>query len=293
LTTTAELADCFETKRKGVEHLLSVVEQIDPSICVFLNNGSIVDLTSGLREPDKVAAANWAAPSILIGRLVKDAIFIDAGSTTTDIIPISGGVPLIEDTSDLGRLTNHHLVYTGALRTNVATIAANVVIDGRKVSTASEYFSTTGDVNLVLRLIEPSDFNVPTADGGPVNIPAAMRRLARVVCSDTDQLDALQIEEMVRNIHDKQVARVAHHIDKALENSELDPTTTCIVAGMGKSCLAEPAARAAGLNTIMPFHELLVSRLGLDVDLDADDISSVAPAISVSLLRILGNSSCG
>jgi probable H4MPT-linked C1 transfer pathway protein len=293
ITTTAELADCFETKKEGVAHLLSVVEELDPSACVFLNDGRIVDLTSGKDETDRVAAANWAASSILIGQLVKEAIFIDAGSTTTDIIPISGGVPVIEDPSDLGRLTNHHLVYTGVLRTNVATIASHVDIGGSRVGTASEYFCTTGDVNLVLGLIKASDYTIPTADGGPVSLSAALRRLARVVCSDTNQLTTTQIEEIARYIHEKQVSRIAHHIEEALKAAGLDSSTTCIIAGIGKSCLAERAATSAGLTSVITLNELLVSILGLDFDLNPKNIDPVAPAISVSLLRALRILGCG
>jgi probable H4MPT-linked C1 transfer pathway protein len=292
LTTTAELADCFRTKKEGVEHIISVISRIEPYIGVFLNDGRIVDRSAGLKEPSKIAAANWVAPSLLIGQMIQDALFIDAGSTTTDVIPISGSSPIIGDPSDMGRLENHQLIYSGALRTNVATIADHVIIDGRKIGTASEYFSTTGDVNLVLGLLNQADYTVPTSDGGPASIQGALCRLSRVVCSDLDHLSTDQIEEMAKYIHDLQVAKVAGHIAELIELEEINPKFLCVVAGIGMKCLAEPAARAAGVDKIIPFHELLTS-IGINCSGMGFRISSMAPAISLSILKALGTVSCG
>ena len=293
LTMTAELADCFGTKREGVVQILSMIERIEPSVSVLLNNGKIVDLSTGLREPGRIAAANWVAPSLLIGRMMPESLFIDVGSTTTDIIPISGGSFSLDDPSDMGRLANHQLVYTGALRTNVATITDHVIINGQKIYTASENFSTTGDVNLVLGLIEQSDYTVPTSDGQPATFQGALRRLSRVICSDLEHLTKDQVEEMAKYIHQVQVTKTADHISRLIENDDLDPKQTCVVAGMGISCLAEPAARAAGLDRIITFHELLTSRLGIKYAGSESEISAIAPAISLSILGALGTINCG
>ena len=65
------------------------------------------------------------ASSLLLGKDYRDSIFVDIGSTTTDIIPIKNGKPLAGKT-DFKRLKNGELVYSGALRTNIAAILKSV-----------------------------------------------------------------------------------------------------------------------------------------------------------------------
>ncbi len=67
--------------------------------------------------PLTVAASNWVATALVVADEVPDAILIDMGSTTTDIIPIVGGVVRAIGLTDPDRLASGELVYTGALRT--------------------------------------------------------------------------------------------------------------------------------------------------------------------------------
>ena len=48
---------------------------------------------------------------------------VDVGSTTADVIPIAAGRVAAAGRTDLDRLLAGELVYTGALRTNLAAIA--------------------------------------------------------------------------------------------------------------------------------------------------------------------------
>jgi probable H4MPT-linked C1 transfer pathway protein len=292
-TMTAELADCFATKAEGVKEIISIVGSIEPLARVFLNDGRIIEPSCELVDPDRVAAANWVAPALVIGGILKNAIFLDAGSTTTDIIPVVDGLPLVEDRSDMGRLANNNLVYTGALRTNVATIVDHVMLDGKKIGIASEIFSTTADINLVLGLIGPDEYTVPTSDGQPAGVPEALRRLSRVVCSDRDHLSTDQILEIADYLHRAQVSRIAQNLRELLDCRFDMKRPPCIVAGIGFSCLAEPAARSAGFNEIITFHDLLKTRLAIRHGGKEIQVSTAAPAISLSLLRAMRFPDCG
>ena len=44
----------------------------------------------GWTDPLELAAANWSASAALVAREVGDCLFVDMGSTTTDLIPIRG-----------------------------------------------------------------------------------------------------------------------------------------------------------------------------------------------------------
>ena len=52
-----------------------------------------------------------------------DALLIDVGSTTADVVPIVAGRVAATGRNDLERLQAGELVYTGVLRTNLAAIA--------------------------------------------------------------------------------------------------------------------------------------------------------------------------
>ncbi len=54
-----------------------------------------------------------------------------AGGPTTDVIPIAGGAVAARGRTDLERLFAGELVYTGALRTNVAALLSHVPIGGQ------------------------------------------------------------------------------------------------------------------------------------------------------------------
>ena len=82
------------------------------------------------RAPE-VAAANWLASALAVAAVYPDALVIDVGSTTADVIPIAAGQVVAAGRTDLDRLLAGELVYTGALRTNLAAIAPRVPVQRR------------------------------------------------------------------------------------------------------------------------------------------------------------------
>ena len=67
------------------------------------------------KTPLKAAAANWIATAQIATLISDNCIFIDTGSTTTDIIPIKDGKECAIGRSDFERLATGELVYTGTL----------------------------------------------------------------------------------------------------------------------------------------------------------------------------------
>ena len=58
--------------------------------------------------------ANWHAGAALIARYCREALLIDMGSTTTDIIPIVAGAVAARGYTDAERLTTGELAYAPA-----------------------------------------------------------------------------------------------------------------------------------------------------------------------------------
>jgi probable H4MPT-linked C1 transfer pathway protein len=246
LTTTAELADVFADKREGVRAVLDAAERALPGrrLRVITTTGELVDLASARARPLDCAAANWAATARLVARSVPDGILVDCGGTTTDVIPLAGGQVAARGRTDLERLRHGELVYTGALRTNVATIVSQVPLGGRPCPVAAEAFAIAADAHLLRGSLNPAQCTCSFPDGRGPTDAAVRSRLARVVCADPDQLAAGDLEAMAAAVHDAQVAAIAAALGRVAER--VRPDAGLIVVGVG-AFLARAAAQRRGL----------------------------------------------
>ena len=156
VTMTAELADCFTTKREGVAFVLDAFHTAFPAIdpWVYGVDGRFRSAAAARKQPLEVAAANWMATATLVARSIPDALLLDVGSTTADVIPIVAGRVAARGRTDPDRLRTGELVYTGALRTPVCAIVRSVPLCGRLCRVAAEHFAVAADVHLWLGWIE-------------------------------------------------------------------------------------------------------------------------------------------
>jgi len=191
---TGELCDCFVSRREGVLHIKDALSAVFKEVKFFNSYCTFKDSTEVDKAPLSFASTNWLASSMLISGQYEDAIFVDLGSTTTDVIPIAGGTIKARRT-DLKRLKNGELIYSGVQRTNVASLLKRVEL-GEECRVASELFAITADAYLVLGYITEEDYSCESPDSyafvdredAEKSRVSAMRRLARVVCSDLEEL---------------------------------------------------------------------------------------------------------
>src|SRR5215467_14419377 len=271
VTMTAELSQMFRTKREGVAFVLDAVAAAFPSstVRVFAVDGRFVDPAEARRCPLTVAAANWAATATLVARHYRDAVLVDIGTTTADVIPIVGGVVVADGRTDPERLASGELVYTGALRTPAEAIASHVIVDGERVGVSAEGFALAGDVHVWRGDLAPADYTAPTPDGRPVTREFAGERLARVVCADREMLDDARVSAIADAIANAQVERVAEAIRRVCARHA--SLRTAVVTGLG-AFIAKTAACRVGLSVVS-----LATHLG-------EDAARYAPAAAVALL---------
>ena len=170
--------------------------------------GELVPVAAARARPWDVAAANWVATALAVAGTHADALLIDVGSTTADVIPIVAGRVAATGRNDLERLQAGELVYTGVLRTNLAAIAPRVPVRGGWCPVASELFAISADVHLVLGHLAPEAYDCPTPDGRPATVAFARERIARLVCADVEQLDAGEIDAIAAFLHAEQVRQI-------------------------------------------------------------------------------------
>jgi probable H4MPT-linked C1 transfer pathway protein len=207
---SGELADSFSGKMQGIAFIADAVKAAFPSACFYGMDGRFHD-----GAVPQLAAANWLASAAYLRQEYPGAVLLDIGSTTADIIPLARFAALTGLT-DLHRLQKGYLLYTGMLRGNVATLLRSVCLSGVKTPVSSEYFAASADAHLVLDHIRPDQYSCDTPDKKDRTRAASLRRLARVVCADLEEIGeegALQIAEQFwevqRNLICDQVRQVA------------------------------------------------------------------------------------
>jgi hypothetical protein len=261
VTMTAELSDVYWSKREGVNHILDCVTRIFADAPTFVLNvdAKLVSVREARKKPLKVAAANWAATGWIVSRMIRNCLIIDVGSTTTSVIPVINGKIAAEGRTDLEKLLNGELVYTGALRTNVAAIVNHVPIEGGRARVSSELFAQSGDVHLLLNHIREEDYTVETADGRRKTLKETMARLARVVCADIDMLNEQEIVDMARFIYERQIEQIAEGLRQVCERMKqrVQGDVPAVVTGLGRDFLARKAAERAGFYRVIDLGELL------------------------------------
>jgi probable H4MPT-linked C1 transfer pathway protein len=261
---SGELADCFESKMEGIRWIVEAVRAAIPD-AVFYGT----DAAFHTRPVPELAAANWLASADYLRREYADAVLVDVGSTTADIIPLNCFEDL-KGLTDTRRLQEQYLVYTGMLRTNVATLLSSVTLDGMVTPVSTEYFAASADAHLVLGHIAPADYACPAPDNGEKTVDAALRRLARVVCADLDEIGKEGALEVARQFWEVQRTLIGRAVERTLLRSGAGRV---IAAGIG----ADLFARELG---------------GVTLDGEIGEVADALPAYAVrevALRRAAGN----
>ena len=247
ITMTAELSQYFRTKRDGVAYVLDAVEYAFPGarILIYAVDGRFLDLREARKVPLLVAASNWAATAAFVASLVSDAILIDVGTTTTDIIPIVAGRVAAIGRTDPGRLLSGELLYLGAVRTPIEAIVHRVPLHDGLAGVSAESFALSGDIHVWRGELTPEGYTAPTPDSRPTTRDFAGERIARLVCADRELLDDSDIDRIAAFVADTMIARIAASVARVRERHP--HLATAVIAGHG-AFLARAAARRAGLH---------------------------------------------
>jgi probable H4MPT-linked C1 transfer pathway protein len=273
VTMTAELADCFPTKREGVGFVLDAFQTAFPEMrpWIYGVDGRFRTPEEARARPRAVAAANWMASATLVARRFPDALFVDVGSTTTDVIPILGGRVAARGRTDTARLRTGELVFTGALRTPVCALVRWVPLRGRRCRVAAEHFAIAADVHLWLGRIGPEEYTCDTPDNRGRGRREAAARLARVVCADLEMLRDEDVTAIAEHVARAQLERIRGGIAQVMRRLGPSCPRVAVLAGQG-AFLGCAAAEAMGIDA----HDM-ASEIG-------KASARAAPAAAVALL---------
>lgn len=280
VTMTGELCDAFADKAEGVDRILAAVEEaFDDAgdILVWQTTGKFVSPEAARKNAWRTASANWLAAASLAARLAPEGpgLFIDVGSTTTDVVAIDDGQPAPQGRTDPDRLASGELVYQGIRRTPVCAILSEASVDERDYSIMNEVFATSLDAHLVLENVPEDESADDTADGRPATIPCAVGRLARMIGSDRTRFTLEHARQLAEEVVAAQLNAILGRIDLVFEDAGFERIDSVVAAGEGERLVQQ----------IVEQHELLVDArlVRLSEELNPD-LSRAACAYAVAVL---------
>ena len=273
VTMTGELADCFLDRKVGVAHIVKqtceAAETLAiPSVRFYGVDGRFHQANAACENPDLIAAANWHALANFVGReIASDALLIDIGSTTTDIIPITGQKVATDALTDYDRLCDGSLVYIGCRRTPVCGLVSKLEYRGISTPVMNELFATIDDAMLLLEHTEEDIDDCSSADGKPRSQPLAANRLARMIGLDRRTINTSDAEILAHQIIAAAIKQIANAINQHEQHN------AWVLSGHGQALLSIPDGQAT-LN--------LADHLGTEV-------ARCAPAYAVARLKSTDN----
>ncbi|NOU40995.1 MAG: H4MPT-linked C1 transfer pathway protein [Methylotenera sp.] len=195
VTMTGELADIFPNRHAGVVQIAQFVAQklfnqklagqTPPcNVKFYAGNQGFVGIEGVESNTAEIASMNWLASTQYIAHNVQQGLFIDVGSTTTDIALMRDGKVLVRGFNDATRMQCDELVYTGVVRTPLMALKQKIAFAGQRVNVAAEHFATTADVYTLTGDLAAAENMAETADGADKSIEASARRIARMIGHD-------------------------------------------------------------------------------------------------------------
>src|SRR5215468_3060108 len=205
VTMTGELADTFSSRAEGVAGLTTaaVRELAHSRVMIYAGRAGFVAPADAAKHVSDIASANWFASASVVSKAIGSSLFMDIGSTTTDIVPIVNGTIANRGYTDAERLATGELVYTGLVRSVL----------------------------------------MATADGRAKTVAASQARLARMVGRDVDDADTPAWIALAQYFAEAQIRAITDAGMLVLSRGQVPPDAPVVAAGIGAGLLHEVARR--------------------------------------------------
>ena len=283
VTMTGELSDVFGDRAEGVDYLVALMQRVaaGQTLRVYAGSSGFLDPEVAKGRTLEVASANWHATAALIAQTLGDALLVDVGTTTTDLIPIKDGAVVARGATDAERLTEGELLYTGVVRTPVMAVAHSAPFKRRVQRIAAERFATMADVWRLTGDLKDDADPYPAADQRGKSVEESAARLARMLGRDASEGELGEWVALARYFADCQLAEIDHAARGLAERDALPPAVPVIGAGCGRF-VAKALAERLG-RQYLDFAEII------DAVPEAREMAArCVPAVAVALLAATG-----
>jgi probable H4MPT-linked C1 transfer pathway protein len=282
ITMTGELCDVFPSRREGVAGLAAIAaNHLAPAApSLYAGRAGFVELGEAASHAADIASANWHASAALVALELRDALLIDIGSTTTDIIPIVAGRVAAVGYSDAERLASGELIYTGMTRSFVMALAGRAPFRGAWTPLMNEYFANSADVHRILGDLPDGADKMTTADNREKTVEASRARIARMIGREAEEGAASEWDGLASWFAEAQIRQIADAALLRLSRNDVAVAAPVVAAGVGEGVAAEVARRLR--RACVGFSSLIAA---------SPEASHCAPAVAVALLGERANAS--
>ncbi|MGC8469023.1 MAG: hydantoinase/oxoprolinase family protein [Acetobacteraceae bacterium] len=280
VTMTGELADLFPDRTEGVIRLAAAMRAAWPAAEFVLYAGAegFVPAAAAAVAAEAIGSANWHATARFASARLDDFLLADIGSTTTDLLAASDGVPRPRGVRDDQRLACGELVYTGVVRTPVMALGPAIPFAGAQVPLMAELFATTADIHRLTGELPPGADQHPSADGRGKTVAESAARLARMIGRDAVSAPPAAWRELARVLAGRQLRLIEDAAALVLSAHPLPPAAPVLGAGCGRF-LARRLATALG----RPYRD--IGMLFSEDPALAEEAAIAAPAAALALLE--------
>jgi (4-(4-[2-(gamma-L-glutamylamino)ethyl]phenoxymethyl)furan-2-yl)methanamine synthase len=235
ITMTGELVDLFANRSEGVIAIANTMSRKlkNKQIDFFAGEQGFVSTQACKNNIENIASMNWYATGLLVASKTPQALVIDIGSTTTDMMIVSDGKVHAQGKNDFTRMVTDELVYTGVVRTPLMALAQKIFFEGKEVGVMAEYFATTADVYRVLGVLPEAADQQTTADNGDKTPHASARRLARMIGRDVESATQDDWKNLAQQFADKQLQQLQNACEQQLARGFVTSSAPIIGAGCG------------------------------------------------------------
>jgi (4-(4-[2-(gamma-L-glutamylamino)ethyl]phenoxymethyl)furan-2-yl)methanamine synthase len=211
ITMTGELVDLFDNRDDGVKQIIQTMTKLLPEseILVFAGRDGFMKCSQvEAAYYTSIASANWLASAMFAAQKQRSGLFVDCGTTTTDILLLDNGQVLAEGYTDYQRLISQELIYTGIVRTALMAVTQTALDQGKKIGLMAEYFATMADVYRVTGELNNAHDQTDTADGAEKTELASAKRLSRMIGCDFYPEELPRWLQFAENIRSQQIQQI-------------------------------------------------------------------------------------
>ena len=237
ITMTGELVDIFTDRQSGVDEIITNIQPFlsEGSCHIYAGEQAWLSPSEAKKQWRQVASRNWQASVSYTAQAIEKGLFIDVGSTTSDILAINNHQAPPTAFNDFERQAISELHYAGVIRTPLIAIAHTAPFDNKTIRLAAEVFATSGDCWCILGQLNPSAVQDSTSDGQTWQKSDCIRRLARLLGADAHEFPEQQWEQLAQWFAQQQIMQLQQACQTVLANhTTISQKAPLIGAGIGR-----------------------------------------------------------
>ena len=278
ITMSGEMSDIFESRDQGVKNILNIFKSSGDENYVFSSKKPFFLKLKAITNTKSVSSMNWLATAKFLETCVNNAIAVDIGSTTTDIIIIKNGVCKNVGYDDFSRLSHSELIYTGILRTPLFAVTNQITNSKHRFPVIPEYFSNMSDIYRIMSDIDSRKDYSDSCDHRGKTYMNSLIRFARSLGFDYQPRHERKLKNLAKEIKLIQKSFIMEKIIVAMANNfSKKETINLIGLGIGSFLVREICHKIKlTYKDFNAFYKGDANKLFLPSD--------IAPAYSISML---------